>query len=43
MNASEECVTALRIKIRMSLYFVGTDERAKNKCGDVDHQTKKII
>ena len=43
MHASEECIAALRFKMQMDLYFLGTDERAKNLCGNVDHQTKKII
>lgn len=42
MDASEECITALRFKMQMDLYFMGTDERAKNLGGNVDHQTKKI-
>lgn len=27
--------------MQIELYFMGTDEQAKNLCGNVDHQTKK--
>lgn len=41
MDASMDA--SMRFKMQMDLYFMGTDERAKNLCGNVDHQTKKII
>lgn len=42
MKASEEFTTALRFKLQMDFYLIGTDERANKLCCNVDHQNQNI-
>lgn len=43
MDASKECITALRFRMHMDLDLMGNDERSKNICGNIDKHTKKRL